>query len=80
MNLCAKRDSDGPLPPATRLRVAAAEIRSKLEEVMYCYNRLSRAAGYPPLFDLHFHLSEAPRLVQWEVAEFLKKRSGYQAT
>ena len=78
MNLCAERD--GPLPPATRSRLAAAEIRSKLEEVMNCYDRLSQAAGYPPLFDLHFHLSEAPRLVQWEVAEFLKQRSGYQAT
>ncbi len=60
--------------------MSLAQIRKKIEEVMYCYDRLCQAAGYEPLFEMHLHLIDAPRLVQWEVGEFLKKRSGYQPT
>jgi hypothetical protein len=76
--ICRKSEVNDPARPEASLPMKVRRIGSKIEEVMCAYDLLCRAAGYPPAFELFFQLHDAPRLVQWEVKQILKKKCHYQ--
>ena len=73
--LCWKR---GPQPDAQVRRMVVAdcvrEIGEWIEDLLMDYDRLCRAAGVPPRFDVALDVLDAPRPVQLAVGLFLADR------
>ena len=61
------------VPAEAMAGLCVREIRGRVEEVMAAYNRVVKALGMYPYFEMFFHYLEAPPHVREEIRGLLKR-------
>jgi hypothetical protein len=74
--LCRKpKPVPGAPSPEVVVLMCLKEIGDRIEEAMYAYDQLCRAAGVCPWFELAFRVIDSPRPVRLQIRELLDRGS-----